>query len=71
MADLEITEGLSGLWHYHLSDSGSLHRGLCGAPTMRTAMRLSSWKVQFGEHFVKRPTWCAKCDAMKEEKRHG
>lgn len=64
---LMITEGIAGVWHYHVSNEATSTRGLCGAPTMRTAMRIDSWKVPFGEHFSKRPTWCAKCDAMKEK----
>jgi hypothetical protein len=57
------------MWHYHLSDPDKTTRGLCGAKTMRTAMPLSDWKVPFGEHFPKRPTWCATCDAKKENDR--
>lgn len=65
---LVITEGVSGLWHYHLSDEEKKTRGLCGAQTMHTAMRLADWKVPFGEHFPKRPTWCAACDRLRNAK---
>ena len=67
MSTLVITEGVAWMWHYHISKEETSTRGLCGAPTMRTAMRMSAWKVPFGEHFPKRPTWCHKCDAMKEK----
>lgn len=61
---LEITEGVSGLWHYHLSESREQVPivALCGARVMHTSMRLESWRVPFGEHFPKRPTWCAECE---------
>lgn len=60
---LVVTEGISSMWHYHLSTADKRTRGLCGAQTMRTEIPLLDWKVPFGEHFPKRPTWCAKCSA--------
>lgn len=60
-----ITEGISGLWHYHLSEEARKTRALCGAQTMHTAMPIADWKVPFGEHFPKRPTWCALCDQQR------
>lgn len=62
MAEPIITEGVAGLWHYHLSNPQSSATALCGAAVMRTDMPLSAWKVPFGEHFPKRPTWCKACD---------
>ena len=59
---LKVTEGVSGVWHYHLSEAHRVSRGLCGARTMATAIQLKDWKIPFGEHFPKRPTWCEKCD---------
>lgn len=59
-----ISEGVSGVWHYHLSDESTGHRGLCGAHTMPTKIRLQDWRVQFGEHFPKRPTWCDECEKL-------
>lgn len=59
-----ITEGVAGYWHYHLSEADNFTRGLCGAPTMTTSMKLSHWRKKFGEHFPKRPTWCDKCEAI-------
>lgn len=61
-----ITEGISGLWHYHLSESGKTTRGLCGARTMHTSIMRRDWRVPFGEHFPKRPTWCDKCEALEQ-----
>jgi len=63
---LIITEGSSGLWHYHLSGELTFFRGLCGKETMQTAMPLSTWRVPFGEHFTKRPTFCTECDELFE-----
>jgi hypothetical protein len=62
---LEVTEGIAGYWHYHLSGPESPYRGLCGAKVMHTAIRLQDWGVPFGEHFPKRPTWCDKCEALR------
>lgn len=59
--ELEVTEGSHGYWHYHLSTQASPYRGLCGAKVMHTSIRLADWGVPFGEHFPKRPTWCAEC----------
>ena len=66
-AQLVVTEGISGMWHYHLRHAATTTRALCGAQTMHTAIRLSDWKVPFGEHFPKRPTWCAKCEQVNQE----
>jgi hypothetical protein len=56
-----ITEGVSGMYHYHVSEHQHSGRSLCGAATMNTGMRLQDWGVPFGDHFPKRPTWCAIC----------
>lgn len=66
-SDLKITEGISSYWHYHLSTPASPYRGLCGAKVMHTAIKLRYWRVPFGEHFPKRPTWCAQCEALRAE----
>lgn len=67
MSDLKITEGIHGMWHYHLSTADDLYRGLCGKEVMSTAMRLSAWRVPFGEHFPKPPTWCNECDRLRDK----
>ncbi len=64
---LVITEGIAGMWHYHLSEAHRKTRSLCGARTMHTAMPLQDWNVPFGEHFPKRPTWCEKCDVAARQ----
>lgn len=68
MDALKITEGVSGLWHYHLSLPTNPSRGICGALVMRTSIPRDDWGLPFGEHFPKRPTWCAKCAERAQEK---
>lgn len=62
---MKITEGISGYWHYHLSRDSEPFTAICGAKVMGTEMPLTSWKVPFGEHFPKRPTFCKTCDELK------
>lgn len=59
-----VTEGISGMWHYHLSDPKTFTRGLCGAKTMKTAIEAVDFGKSFGDHFPKRPTWCATCHEL-------
>lgn len=68
MKQLRITEGISGVWHYHLSEVTERPptTALCGARVMATAMTLDQWAVPFGEHFPKRPTWCKECEKRRE-----
>lgn len=66
---LKITEGIAGYWHYHLSGPSAPFRALCGAKVMNTGIRLKDWRVPFGEHFPKRPTWCAQCEALRSAPR--
>lgn len=35
-----ITEGVMGYWHYHISDSDTPSKSLCGKHTMRTSIPL-------------------------------
>lgn len=65
MSAIVVSEGVSGVWHYHLSRDDRKTRGLCGAHTMPTAIPLDAWRMPFGEHFPKRPTWCENCEALK------
>lgn len=60
-----VTEGIHGMWHYHISEAGKTTRGLCGAKTMHTSISLKDWRVPFGEHFPKRPTWCQECERLR------
>lgn len=65
---MKVTEGISGYWHYHLSHDNSPTYSLCGARVMPTEMPLDNWKVPFGEHFPKRPTFCKECDKLRWRK---
>ncbi len=63
-----VTEGISGMWHYHVSIEGpAFYRSLCGAQVMRTMIPIAHWGMQFGEHFPKRPTWCKTCAELKDK----
>jgi hypothetical protein len=64
---VKVTEGVSGLWHYHLSEDDSKTKALCGATVMNTSTRLEDWGLAYGEHFPKRPTYCKECDLLMRE----
>jgi hypothetical protein len=67
MDNLHITEGVAGIWFYHLSPAGTNTKALCGAKTMNTALPLSSWG--FRGHLNER--YCDKCAAIGEQKGKG
>lgn len=60
---LLVTEGVSGVWHYHLSLKEKHWRGLCDANTMLTSIPLDQWRQSGGDHLPKRYTYCDKCEA--------
>lgn len=62
--ELTITESTHGIWDYHLSRRGNIMRGLCGTPTMPTAMPLSAWGEQPTEKLPRSPTYCEKCSRL-------
>jgi hypothetical protein len=43
---LHITEGVAGVYLYHLSEVGTNARSLCGAQTMNTQIPVASWGVR-------------------------
>lgn len=59
--ELVVTEGSHGYWNYHLSRRANVLRGLCGVPTLPTAIPVSAWGVQGEESLPQAPTYCAKC----------
>lgn len=62
---MKVTEGISGLWHYHLARDGKF-TALCSARVMDTSIPLKDWNIQnWGEHLPKRPTFCKRCDLLK------
>lgn len=54
---LHVTEGIGGVWFYHLSLASTNATALCGARTMNTSIPLASWGVR--GHLNE--GWCAKC----------
>lgn len=52
MSEHVVTEGIAGYWHYHISEPGNTTRGLCGARTMHTSIKIRDWRLPFGEHFA-------------------
>jgi hypothetical protein len=54
---LHITEGVGGVYFYHLSEVGTNARSLCGAQTMNTQIPVAAWGVR--GHLNEK--WCAKC----------
>lgn len=62
---MKVTEGVSGMWHHHLSQDNNQAKGLCGANVMRTTINIRDWGIPFGKHFPKKPTWCAECERLR------
>ena len=60
----KVSEGISGMWHYHLSDDEHSTVALCGAKTMLSHIEVADWGVPFGQHFPKRPTYCKECERL-------
>lgn len=65
---MKVTEGIAGYWHYHISPDDKQSKGLCGARTMYTAIPVEHWRMAFGEHFSKRPSWCNECEKLAKLK---
>ena len=62
---MKVTEGISGYWHYHLSQDGKF-TGLCGARVMDTGLKLEDWGLQnWDRRNPRRPTFCKECDRLK------
>ena len=59
--NIEVTEGLVGCWHYHLSKSGSRGTPLCGKEmTMPTNLPITLWGTVTHLH----ETYCKDCWAI-------
>lgn len=54
---LHVTEGVSGVWYYHLSQAGTNATALCGAKTMSTGVPMSAWGAR--GHLSEK--WCVTC----------
>lgn len=57
---LHITEGVGGVYSYHLSDVATNARSLCGAQTMNTQIPMASWGAR--GHLNEK--WCSKCATL-------
>jgi hypothetical protein len=66
---LRIVEGVEGIWHYHLSETGlNSHPALCGkANVMQTEIPLSAW----GKRSHLSETYCKECEKIWKEKFNG
>ena len=61
---LVVTEGVAGVWCYHLNDEKQKARALCGAWTMPTSIKLECWgKTPPNYHIPE--SWCSKCAALR------
>ena len=67
---LVVTEGISGVWHYHLSLETTKTVGLCGARTMSTSLPLSAWGRHIPNYHIPEK-FCAKCAAARLARKHG
>lgn len=54
---MHVTEGISGVWFYHISVEGTNATALCGAKTMLTHIPMSAWGVR--GHLNE--GWCKAC----------
>ncbi len=64
---LVVTEGVESVWHYHLSNADDRTKSICGKRTMAASVALSEWKVPFGGHLPKKPTWCKDCEERRSK----
>lgn len=62
--NLEVTEGIAGMWHYHLRPRGEL-RALCGAAVMRTSVPLDRWNKKIPNYHIPE-SFCQKCNELRE-----
>lgn len=61
--DLNVCEGIAGMWHYHLRRGTSVV-ALCGARVMHTSIPLARWgKTPPGYHIPE--SWCLGCTKLR------
>lgn len=66
---LQIWEGISGTWHYHLRDSKDKEHkpsALCGAFIMPTSIPLEAWDKTLPDYHLPEK-WCAKCYELSKK----
>jgi hypothetical protein len=68
--NLIVTEGISGMWFYHLSRDNEFTRSLCGVQTMRTSIPLERWgRTPKGYHIHEK--WCPRCHGARIAREQG
>ena len=61
MEDLVVTEGIAGVWFYHLSHWKTYTTSLCGRDTMMSPVNLKNW----GKSGSNTPDkWCKECEKL-------
>ena len=68
MKNLIITEGVQGIWYYHLSYPETFTKSLCDKNTMRTSVSIENWGIS-GLNTPDK--WCSKCEHIANKKRPG
>lgn len=63
---MQIVEGISGTWLYHLGEDEWTGRAICGREVMRTSAPLETWNRWHPTHIPVR--YCAKCEALRKER---
>lgn len=58
---LVVSEGVSSVWHYHLSTPERTSIGICGAWTMPTSIRLDTWGFK-PDHMPS--SYCHRCEVL-------
>jgi len=58
-----MSEGIGGMFYYHISRVGEEHRGLCGKQTMPTHIPLSIWGYR--GHLNER--YCQECRLLAHD----
>jgi hypothetical protein len=59
--NLKISEGISGVYFYHLSTAKHSERSLCGRRTMPTSIPIKAWG-HYNGHLKER--YCAECEKL-------
>lgn len=62
MNEIEICEGIAGMWHYHLRHPQQV-KSLCGATVMGTSIPLKSWGRKIPSYHIPE-SYCSNCDEI-------
>ena len=69
MKNVQICEGVEGMWHYHLcpSDDNTGTKSLCGKRTMSSLAVISSWGFK-SKHIPAH--YCKECESIATKTSH-